>query len=158
MTEGQDYLPAGEHAVAPYLCVRGAAEAIEFYVDVLGAVEEGERFVDPEGKVGHATLQLGDSHLYLADEYPGYGISPVDLPDTTVALYIYVPDVDTVVARAKERGATVLEEVNETFYGARRATIRDPFGHRWMINTQIRDVAAEEHHAAVERFAEHGVE
>ena len=158
MDDEVSYIPANEHAVAPYLCVRGAAEAIDFYVEVFGAVEDGERFVDPDGKVGHAELRLGDSRIYLADEYPGYGMSPVDLPDSTFALYVYVPDVDAVVTRAEAKGATILEPTQETFYGARRATLRDPFGHRWMVNTQVREVSPEEYKQAIEGFAEHGVE
>ena len=158
MADDVSYMPKGAEAVAPYLCVRGAAEAIDFYVEVFGAVEDGERFVDPDGRVGHAELRLGGSHIYLADEYPGFGMSPVDLPDSTFALYVYVPDVDAVVTRAEAKGATVLEAASETFYGTRRATLRDPFGHRWMVNTQVREVSPEEYQKAVEGFAEHGVE
>jgi PhnB protein len=158
MADELSYIPEGEEAVAPYLSVRGAAEAIDFYVEVFGAVEDGERFVDPEGRVGHAELRLGGSRIYLAEESPGYGMSPVDLPDSTFSLYVYVPDVDAVVARAEAKGATILEAASETFYGTRRATLRDPFGHRWMVNTQVREVSPEEYQKAIEGFAEHGIE
>jgi PhnB protein len=157
MADEKSYIPAGEPPVSPYLCIRGAAEAIDFYVEVFGATESGERFVDPEGKVGHAELDLAGGRIYLADEYPGYGISPLDLPDTPVALYIYVPNVDAVVAKAEARGATVLEAPKETFYGARRATLRDPFGHRWMVVTHLHEVSSDEYKEARDDFAEHGI-
>lgn len=154
MADDTSYIPEGEHALKPYISVRGAAQAIDFYVEVLGAIESAEhRFVDADGKIGHAELRLGDSLLYLADEYPGYGMSPVDLPDSTVALYLYVSDTDAVVAKAEAKGATILEPPNDTFYGARRATLRDPFGHRWMIVTHRGDVSQEEYQAARDGFA-----
>jgi PhnB protein len=153
MTDSTNYIPAGSHAITPYLCCRGAAEAIEFYVAVFGAAEVGERFVDAEGKVGHAELRFGDSVVMLADEYPGYGMSPVDLPDAPVSINLYVPDVDAVVERALERGAKVTTPLEETFYGVRRASLRDPFGHRWIVGTQVREVTAEDYEKAREDFS-----
>jgi PhnB protein len=149
-----DHIPAGSHAVTPYLCCRGAAEAIDFYVTVLGATEEGDRFVDADGKVGHAELRFGDSLVMLADEFPGYGISPVDLPDSPVAISLYVPDVDAVVAKAVEAGAKILTPLEETFYGVRRAALRDPFGHRWLVGTQVRVATPDEYAQAREDYAQ----
>jgi PhnB protein len=153
------YQPAGTHTVTPYLAVHDAAAAIDFYVDVFGATESSERFVDPDGKVGHAELTIGDSHVYLSDEFPDFdAVSPRTLGGSGVALTVYVPDVDAAVARAEKAGATVLRPIEETFYGTRRATIRDPFGHRWMVGTHVRDVSDEEYKKAVDEYAETGVE
>jgi PhnB protein len=154
--EPTSYIPAGSHAVTPYLCCRGAAAAIDFYVAVFGATEEGERFVDADGKVGHAELRFGDSLLMVADEYPGYGMSPVDLPDSPVSINLYVPDVDAVAERAVERGAKLLMPLEETFYGVRRATLRDPFGHRWMVGTQVREASAADYDKARDEFGTTG--
>jgi len=155
MSDNLSYIPAGDHALKPYLCVRGAAEAIDFYVEVFGAAESPEhRFVDADGKVGHAELRFGDSLMYVADEYPGYGMSPIDLPDATFSLYLHVPDCDAVTAKAEAKGATVLQGPEDTFHGSRSSTLRDPFGHRWMIVTQIRTVTTEEYEKAKSDFAQ----
>jgi PhnB protein len=153
MSEPTSYTPEGSRTVTPYLCCRGAGEAIDFYVAVLGAEEVGERFVDGDGKVGHAELRLGDSTVMVADEYPGYGMSPVDLPDPTVSINVYVPDLDAVVERAVERGAKVTTALEETFYGVRRASFRDPFGHRWIVGTQVRAATDDDYAQAREDFS-----
>jgi uncharacterized glyoxalase superfamily protein PhnB len=157
MTESEStttsYIPAGSHAIIPYLCCRGAAEAIDFYVAVFGATEEGDRFVDGDGKVGHAELRFGDSLVMLADEYEGFGISPADLPDSPVAINVYVPDVEAVVAAAVERGAEIRTPLEDTFYGVRRAAFRDPFGHRWIVGTQTRVATADEYADARDEFS-----
>ena len=152
-TETTGYVPAGSHVVTPYLCCRGAADAIDFYVAVFGATEVGERFVDAEGKVGHAELRFGDSAVMLAEEYPGYGMSPVDLADVPVSINLYVPDIDAVVERAIERGAKVTAPISESFHGSRGATLRDPFGHRWMVATQVREVSDEDYAKARDEFS-----
>lgn len=154
MSESTSYIPAGSHAVTPYLCCRGATEASDFYVAVFGAEEVGDRFVDADGKVGHAELRFGDSMVMLADEYPGYGMSPVDLPDATVSINVYVPDVDAVVDRATERGAKITTPLEETFYGVRRVSFRDPFGHRWMVGTQVREATVDDYAKAREEFSQ----
>jgi PhnB protein len=161
MTEPQTstptYQPAGTHTVVPYLAVHDAAAAIDFYVDVFGATESSERFVDPDGKVGHAELAVGDSHIYLADEFPDFGSnSPKTLGGSGVAMVVYVPDVDAAVARAEAAGATILGPIDETFYGTRRATLLDPFGHRWLVGTHVRDVPDDEYQAARDAYAEPG--
>jgi uncharacterized glyoxalase superfamily protein PhnB len=149
------YIPAGEHALKCYLCVRGAAEAIDFYVDVFDATElEEYRFVDADGKIGHSELRFGDSLMYLADVYPGYGMSPADLEDVPISLYLHVPDCDAVVAKAEAKGATVLRQPEDAFHGARTATVRDPFGHRWMLVTSTRTVSTDEYAKAKADFAQ----
>lgn len=147
------YVPDGSHAVTPYICCADAATAIDFYVDVLGARETSSRFVDADGKVGHAELTLGDSLIYLSDPYPEIGVVAPNPEGASVGLLAYVPDVDAVVARAEAAGARVLRPIEETFYGTRRATLVDPFGHRWLIGTHVRDVSADEYQAAVDDFA-----
>ncbi|HEY8527319.1 MAG TPA: VOC family protein [Acidimicrobiales bacterium] len=147
------YQPADSHTVVPYLAAHDAAAAIDFYVDVLGAREQGERFVGPDGKVGHAELKIGDSFVYLSDEFPEMGVlSPKSLGGTASSLVVYVPDVDEAVTRAVRAGATIERGIEETFYGTRRATMIDPFGHRWLIGTHVRDVSEGEYRAAVERY------
>jgi PhnB protein len=154
MSEPTSYIPAGSLAVTPYLCCRGAGDAVDWYVEVFGATEVGDRFVDADGKVGHAELRFGDSMVMVADEYEGYGMSPVDLPDPTVSINLYVPDVDAVVDRAVERGAKVTSSLEETFYGVRRAAFRDPFGHRWIVGTQVREATPDDYTKAREDFSE----
>ena len=128
----------------PYLSVIGATEAIEFYCDVLGA-EERMRLAGPDGKLGHAELEIGDSVIMFADEFPEMGgRSPKTLGGTPVTLMVYVEDVDAVFARALERGATEVRAVADPFYGDRSGIFEDPFGHRWNVATHIEDVSADE--------------
>lgn len=156
-TETPGYQPAGSHTVVPYLAVHDAAAAIDFYIEVFGARESSERFVDPDGKVGHAELTIGDSHVYLSDEFPDLGVrSPKTLGGSGLGIIVYVPDVDAAVARAQRAGATVVQGVEEQFYGTRRATLLDPFGHRWMVGTHVRDVSTDDYQAAVRDYAETG--
>lgn len=122
--------------VTPYVIVKGAADAIKFYVAALGA-QEIFRLTEPNGRVGHAELQLGDGKIMLADEYPDWGaLCPASLGGTPVSLHIYVDDVDAVVRRAEEQGATVLRQAKDEFFGDRVAMIADPFGHRWQLATR----------------------
>lgn len=154
MTENApSYVTPGMCELTPYLMCDGAAAAIDFYVEVFGAEEVGRRFVDADGRVGHADLRIGGSQISLADVYEGFGISPKDLPDSPVTINVYVPDADAVTARAEAAGATVITPVEETFFGARRSRIRDPFGHRWMVNTHVRTVTPEEYQSAIDGFA-----
>lgn len=137
-------IPEGYPRVTPYLCVDGAAAAIDFYVSVLGA-EERMRMPAPGGKVGHAELALGNSVIMLADEYPDMGFrSPKAVGGTPITLHVYVEDVDTVFAKALARGAKELSPVKDEFYGDRTGQLEDPFGHRWSIASHIEDVPAEE--------------
>jgi PhnB protein len=137
-------IPDGYPQVTPYLCVEGAAAAIDYYSAVFGATER-TRMPAPEGKVGHAELQIGDSVIMLADEFPEMNIlSPKSIGGTPVSLSIYVEDVDGVVERAVGAGATALRPVRDEFYGDRTGQFEDPFGHRWSVSTHIEDVSEEE--------------
>jgi PhnB protein len=130
--------------VTPYLCVDGADAAIGFYREVLGATERA-RLAGPGGKVGHAELQLGDSLIMLADEYPELGIrSPKAFGGSPVTISVYVEDVDAAFERALKAGAKALRPVEDQFYGDRIGQFEDPFGHRWSVATRIEDVTPEE--------------
>lgn len=137
-------IPDNYPRLCPYLCVDGADAAIAFYCDVLGGTERF-RLGAPEGKVGHAEIQLGDSVLMLSDEWPDMGIrGPGAFGGTAVTLSVYVEDVDAIVAAAVERGATVVRPVEDQFYGDRSGQILDPWGHRWSIATHVEDVPPDE--------------
>jgi PhnB protein len=137
-------IPEGYHSVTPYLIIRGAAAAIDFYKKAFGATELF-RFPTPDGKIGHAEIKIGDSPIMLADESTEMGYkSPSALGGTPVSLMIYLDDVDTVFNRAVEAGATVREAVQDKFYGDRNGTVTDPFGHNWHIATHKEDVSPEE--------------
>ncbi len=128
-----------EHAVRtglrlrPYLVVAGADAALEFYADVFGARLVGDLIRGDDGRVGHCELDIDGNGLYLADAYPEYGIEAGD-PAVGVSLHLEVGDADAVDRRAEAPGATVLQPVDDRFYGSRSGTIRDPFGHQWQID------------------------
>jgi PhnB protein len=131
-------------ALSPYLIVRGAAQAIAFYQQALIA-REVFRLSEPNGKIGHAELTVGDARFMLADEYPDFGaLSPVSVGGTPVSIHLYVDDVDAVVARATQAGATILRPVKDEFFGDRTATLTDPFGHRWQIATRKEEISPAE--------------
>jgi PhnB protein len=137
-------IPADYPQVTPYLIVDGADAAIGFYITVLGATER-MRLAGPEGKAGHAELDLGDSMIMLADEHPEMGIrGPRSVGGTPVTLHVYVDDADDAFARAIEAGATELQPMEDKFYGDRAGQFEDPFGHRWNVATHVEDVPAEE--------------
>jgi PhnB protein len=136
-------IPEGYHALTPYLVMRDAARAIAFYERAFGA-KELFRMAGPDGRVGHAELQLGDSRLMLADEHPEVGARGPQDPGTGVTLLLYVDDVDGTVARAVAAGARVTRPVADQFYGDRSGGLLDPFGHAWMIATHVEDVAPDE--------------
>ncbi|WP_327251474.1 VOC family protein [Streptomyces sp. NBC_01244] len=137
-------VPEGYPRVTPYLCIDGAAAAIDFYASVLGA-RERMRMAGSGGKIGHAELELGSSVIMLADEYPDLGFrSPKSVGGTPVTLHVYVEDVDAVFAEALARGATALRPIRDEFYGDRTGQFEDPFGHRWNIATHIEDVPPDE--------------
>jgi PhnB protein len=130
--------------VSPYLCVDDAGAALDFYAKVLGATER-MRMADPDGRIGHAELQLGDSVIMLADEYPDIGIrSPKAFGGSPVTLSVYVEDVDAVFDRATAAGAKSLRPVEKQFYGDRSGQFEDPFGHRWSVASHVEDVSPEE--------------
>jgi PhnB protein len=138
------YIPKGYAAVTPYLIVKGAAQAIDFYKKVFGATEV-MRMNGPDGRIGHAELSIGGSHIMLADEHPEMGHqSPLTLGNSPVSVLVYVEDVDATVARAVADGAKILKPVADQFYGDRMGFIQDPFGHRWGVATHKEDLSEEE--------------
>ena len=137
-------IPEGYPEITPYLAVDGANDAIDFYTTVFGA-RERMRMQGPGGKVGHAELEIGDSVVMLADPFPHASTTPPsDAGSTTAAIVMYVEDVDAVVKKAVDEGATITEEVEDKFWGDRFGTIRDPFGHVWSIGTHVEDVPPQE--------------
>ena len=134
----------GMHTVTPHLVCANCHEAIEFYKKAFGA-EEVMRMPMPDGKVGHAMLRIGDSPLFLADEYPDYGsFGPLTLKGSPVTIHLSVPNVDAVWERAVAAGATVRMALADQFWGDRYGQLDDPFGHRWSLATHIRNVSQEE--------------
>jgi PhnB protein len=137
-------IPEGYHTTTPYLCVKGAAAAIEFYKKAFGATEV-MRMGAPDGKIGHAELQFGDSRVMLADEFPEMGfLSPKTIGGTPVMMHLYVEDVDSTVPKAVAAGAKVTKEVADQFYGDRGGQVEDPFGHKWYVSTHKEDLTPEE--------------
>ena len=137
-------IPDGYHTVTPYLIVKGAARAIEFYKEVFGATEL-MRLAGPDGRVGHAELRLGDSTIMLADEHPEVDArGPRTVGGTPVSLLLYVEDVDNRFNKALAAGAVQRRPVQDQFYGDRNGTLEDPFGHVWTLAKHIEDVSPEE--------------
>jgi PhnB protein len=137
-------IPDGYPRVTPYLCIDGASAAIDFYSKVFGATER-VRMPGPDGRIGHAELQFGDSLIMLADEYPEMGIrGPKAVGGTPVTISVYVEDVDGVFDRAVELGAKALRQVEDQFYGDRSGQFEDPYGHRWSVASHIEDVPPDE--------------
>jgi len=137
-------IPKGYHTLTPYMTVRDAARAIEFYKQAFGAQERGAMKGD-DGKIVHAELQIGDSIIMLADEMPEFGsLSPQSTGGAGMGLHIYIEDVDTAFQRAVKAGATVEMPVADMFWGDRYGKLRDPFGHKWSIGTHKADLSMEE--------------
>ncbi|KAA0920977.1 VOC family protein [Aquicoccus porphyridii] len=132
--------------VSPYLCAKGAADALEFYREVFGA-EELFRMTDPsgDGRLGHAEFRIGETVLFIADEYPDFGaVSPDRLGGTPVSLHVMVKDCDAVIAKARDAGATVTREPADQSYGERVGQFFCPWGHRWFVAQAIEDVSPAE--------------
>lgn len=137
-------IPDGMHSLTPHLVCASAAAAIDFYVKAFNAVEQG-RLPGPGGKIMHASLRIGDSHLMLVDEMPEWGaLGPKSLKGSPVTIHLYVQDVDAAVAQAVAAGARVTMPVADMFWGDRYGQLEDPFGHRWSVATHTRDVSPEE--------------
>ena len=137
-------IPEGYHSVTPYLCVKGAAAAIDFYKKAFGA-KELLRMPAPGEKIGHAEIQIGDSHVMLADEFPEMGfLSPQSVGGSPVMMHLYVEDVDVTANKAVAAGAKVTRPVADQFYGDRGGQVEDPFGHKWYVSTHKEDVSPEE--------------
>jgi uncharacterized glyoxalase superfamily protein PhnB len=137
-------IPEGYHTLTPYLTVKDAARAIEFYKQAFGAQERGV-MKGPDGKVMHAELKIGDSIIMLADEFPEYGsLSPQTSGGAGMGLHIYVDGVDAAFDRAVKAGAQVEMPVIDQFWGDRYGKLKDPFGHKWSIATHTKDMSADE--------------
>ena len=130
--------------VYPYLCVRDAAAAIEFYTGVFGA-EELLRLTSLDGRIAHAELKLGPVVVMLVDEHPEYGIrSPLAFGGTGLTLHLHVDNVDMLTSRARSAGATVLREPEDYGHGERQSRVRDPFGHEWLLGHELETLSSEE--------------
>jgi uncharacterized glyoxalase superfamily protein PhnB len=128
----------------PYLRVRDAAAAIAFYQRAFGAVEE-LRLSEPSGRIGHAELKFGQYTLMLSEEFPEYDLKgPQSIGATTFSIHLHVDNADAMIERAVAAGATLLRAPEDAFYGERGGTVRDPFGHEWLIGHQIEEVTPEE--------------
>jgi len=137
-------VPEGYHTLTPFLTVRDAARAIEFYKQAFGAEERGVA-KGPDGKVMHAELKIGDSIIMLGDEYPDFGsLSPQSIGGSGMGLHIYLDGVDAAFDRAVKAGAQVEMPVMDQFWGDRYGKLTDPFGHKWSIGTHIKDMSPAE--------------
>lgn len=156
MANQQQNPPPGFHSVTPYLFVRGAAEAIEYYKQAFGA-EEVFRMDAPDGSIIHAEIQIGDSRVMLADENPDMGVtSPASLNGTSASFLIYVENVDERFAQALAAGGEVVRPVTDQFYGDRTGCLTDPFGHVWTISTNTEELTPEEFQKRVEEMTKQG--
>jgi PhnB protein len=132
------------HELFPYLRVKGAGQAIEFYRRAFGAVEKF-RLTEPSGRIGHCELLFGATTLMLSEEYPEYGfLGPQSIGGTSISIHLHLDDADAAIERAVSAGATVIRPASDAFYGERSGTVRDPFGHEWMLGHSIEDVTPEE--------------
>jgi PhnB protein len=137
-------IPDGYHSLTPYLSIKGAADAIEYYKKAFGAVELF-RMPTPDGRIAHAEMKIGDSPFMLADEFPEMGfLSPKTIGNSPVGLMIYVDDVDKIYPQAIAAGGTEKKPLQDQFYGDRSGTLEDPFGHVWTVATHKEDVSPEE--------------
>jgi PhnB protein len=137
-------IPAGHHTVTPYLTIKNAAKALEFYKKAFGATETYTLML-PDGRLGHAEIRLGDSMIMLSDEFPEYGgKAPETLGGSPISIHLYVEDVDAFFKKALAAGAIERQPVMDQFYGDRSGQLEDPFGHLWWVATHTEDVAPEE--------------
>lgn len=137
-------VPNGYHTVTPYLTIKNAAAALDFYKRAFGA-DEMMRIADPQGKVGHAEIRIGDSSIMLSDEFPEMGsMGPESIGGSPVMIHLYVENVDALVERAVKAGGKLDRPVADQFYGDRGGMVTDPFGHKWWIATHVEDVPPDE--------------
>jgi len=137
-------IPEGYHTLTPFLTVRNALRAIEFYKQAFGAQERGVA-KGPDGKVMHAEVKIGDSVIMLSDEFPEFGsLSPQSVGGSPMGLHIYIENVDAAFDRAVKAGAQVEMPVMDQFWGDRYGKLKDPFGHKWSIATHVKDMSADE--------------
>ena len=132
------------HELFPYLRIKDAGAAIEFYKQAFG-VNEKFRLTEPSGRIGHCELVFGGMTLMLSEEYPELGLlGPQSIGGTSISLHLHVDDADAAIERALAAGATLVRPASDAFYGERSGTVRDPFGHEWMLGHNIEDVTPEE--------------
>lgn len=132
------------HELFPYLRIKNAGAAIEFYKQAFG-VNEKFRLTEPSGRIGHCELVFGGMTLMLSEEYPELGLlGPQSIGGTSISLHLHVDDADAAIERALAAGATLVRPASDAFYGERSGTVRDPFGHEWMVGHNIEDVTPEE--------------
>ena len=137
-------IPDGYTSITPYLTVDDGKRAIEFYTRAFGATERGA-MAAPDGRIAHAELQIGDAVVMLSDEFPQSACgTPKELGGTTVAIFLYVEDVDLLVRAAADAGGSVTMEPADQFWGDRLGQVTDPFGHVWLIATRVEDLKPEE--------------
>jgi PhnB protein len=145
-------IPDNYPRVTAYLAIDGASDAIEFYKTVFGA-QERFRMPQPDGTIGHAEIQLGDSVIMMSDAFPEMGIvDPKKLGGTPVTLSVYVEDADATFGNAIKAGAKQLQPVQDKFYGDRAGQFEDPWGHRWNVMTHVEDISPEEMEKRAEAF------
>lgn len=139
------HVPKGFHTATPYLIIRNAAAAIDFYKQAFGAVELS-RHAEADGKIRHAEIRIGDSPFMLSDEWSDFPAwqSPQSRGGTPVHIYLYVEDADAQFARAIKAGATQLLPMQDQYYGDRSGGITDPFGHVWYVATHVEDLSPEQ--------------
>jgi PhnB protein len=137
-------IPEGYTTITPYLTVDDGQGAIDFYKRAFGATEQGVMKA-PDGKIAHAALQIGDAVIMLSDKFPQSACqTPKELGGTTVAIFLYVEDVDATVQDAVDAGATVTMQPEDQFWGDRLGQVTDPFGNVWQIATHVQDLTREE--------------
>ena len=136
-------IPSGHHTATPYLVVEDAVEAIDFYKRAFGAKEVMR--IETGGKIGHAQIRIGNSHIMISDEHPEAGaLSPKSFGGSPVRIFLYVSNVDSFVGRAVAVGATLKQLVDEKVYGDRSGSLMDPFGHYWHVATHRKDMSNDE--------------
>jgi PhnB protein len=156
MSEKIKPVPEGYHTATPYLVVDDAAAAIDFYKRAFGATELF-RMPGPGGRIPHAELQIGDSHIMLSDEFPAMGSrSPKTIGGTGSSVFLYVEDADSVFNKAVTAGAKELAAVQDMFWGDRFGRLVDPFGHEWGVATHVEDVTPEEMGKRMAEFSSAG--
>lgn len=149
-------IPEGYEGATPYLIVKGAANALEFYKKAFGATEI-MHMPGPGGTVGHAEIKIGKAIIMLADEFPEMNHrSPHSLGGTPVSMLVYVQDVDAFVQQAVAAGAKTLTPVETKFYGDRSGSLEDPFGHHWHFSTHVEDVPPEQMAKRAQAFMQDG--
>ena len=144
MTNKVKPIPDGYHSITPYLIIKGAAAAIDYYKKAFAAIET-VRMAQPDGRVGHAEVKTGEAVVMLADEFPEMNIvGPQTLGNSPVGLLLYVEDADATFNKAVALGGQIEKPMADQFYGDRTGTVKDPFGHKWTIATHKEDVTPEE--------------